>query len=222
MQNRRIALTILFIMAFFYSANFCYSLKIFEQSLEDLGYAGFEVERGFEESCREYPIKVQSYDGYSFITILAVFTPNNNGTANVECYIDGSLIGLINAKDFDCNTGLCVYYLPVDKNKIVGEHKLKFCLRPSQSIVKIALNNQTKIGLYLIGIFKGEDFRKCVVIGNECLEKYSAVVGEDLNVKIILKNSGNYESKALIYAVRPVLPEKETRKELSELTFLES
>ncbi|MCX8189806.1 MAG: hypothetical protein N3F05_01090 [Candidatus Diapherotrites archaeon] len=211
----------LFFLAFLLFLSACFAEKIFEQSLGGFGYSGFEVVTNSEEKCKEYAINIPDENGYLFLTIAANFLPSNKGTATIDCYINDKFLGSVNAKDFDCSVSPCVYYLPLSNNILSADSKLKFCLNPSQSITKIVLSNNSKIGSYLMGIFRQDEFKKCVVSGDLCVERYEAVIGEDLNVKIILKNSGNYEARALIYAVRPIVPDKNIRKELSELTFIE-
>lgn len=211
----------LLLLAFFLFISVSFAEKIFEQSLGSMGYSGFEAMADSEDKCKEYAIEVPEKDGYFFITIAANFYPSNKGTAGIDCYINNKLVGALNAKDFDCSVSPCVYHLPVSKEALAGESKLKFCLNPSQSITKIVLSNTSTVGSYLMGVFSESDFKKCVVSGGLCLERYESVIGEDLNVRITIKNSGNYESEALIYAVRPIVPDKNIRKDLSELTFIE-
>jgi|GEM_PF-2869438 len=214
----------LFILAaiFFTIIYTSYAKVLFEKTLEEFGYEGFVVDTDSAEQCKEFAVVLENTNGYGFVTLVASFAPNNIGSANIECFFNNVALEKAYAKDFDCNSGFCKYYVPIESSLLKKENILKICLRPSKSIVKITLSNKSKVGTYSMGVFEKQNFRKCIVAGKECVENYKAVLGEDVQVKIILKNSGNEDTDVLVYAIRPVVPEDETKKELGNVTFRET
>lgn len=199
-----------------------YAKVLFERSLESFGYDGFEASTESAEQCRDFAVFLEDLNGYAFVTLVASFLPSNKGSATIECFFNGVPLEKAYAENFECNAGLCTAYVPIANSLLKKESMLRICLRPSKSIAKINLSNKSKIGLYAMGIFEKDEFKKCVVAGKDCVENYNAVLGEDLRVKIIAKNSGNEDANVLIYAIRPIVPEDETKKELGNIAFTET
>ena len=195
-----------------------YGKILFERSLEEFGYESVEA---ITEQCKEYMVVMPDLNGYPFLTLFVNFIPENTGSASVESYLNGKLLAKVYANEFGCagQEGYCVAYIPMEGPLITPENTLKICLRPSESIVKIILSNKSKIGIYTMGVFKKSDFKKCVVSGNTCLEHYSAVLGEDLNVRVSVRNSGNEDANIIVEALRAIAGESETKQEIGKLTF---
>jgi hypothetical protein len=195
-----------------------YGKTLFERSLEEFGYESIEATT---RQCKEYMLVVPDLNGYAFLTLFVDFIPENTGNASVESYLNGKPLAKVYANEFDCagQEGYCVAYIPIEGSLIMPENTLKICLRPSESIVKIVLSNKSKIGIYTMGVFKKSDFKKCVVLGNMCLERYSAVLGEDLNVRISVRNTGNENASVIVEALRAIAGESETKQEIGKITF---
>ncbi|MCD6478705.1 MAG: hypothetical protein J7L44_02335 [Candidatus Diapherotrites archaeon] len=189
---------------------------LFERSFEELGYESIEATT---KQCKEYSLVMPNLNGYAFLTLFADFIPESTGSASIESYFNGKPLAELYANEFDCAKDYCVAYIPIESSLIKPENTLKICLRPSESIVKVVLSNKSKVGIYAMGVFKKSDFRKCVVSGNKCLEHYSAVLGEDLNVRISIKNSGNEDESVVVEALRAIAGESETKQEIGRITF---
>jgi len=194
-----------------------YGKTLYEHSLKDFGY---EDMKATSYKCRDYAIVLPDLNGFVYLTLFAKFVPENTGSASIECNINGHQLARLYANEFSCTEGeYCVAYLHIKKAFLKAENTLRVCLKPSESIVKIILSNKSRIGIYKQGVFRESDFHKCVVSGNRCVKSYHAVLGEDLNVRISVKNSGNEKARITVEAIRPIVGDSAVRKELGNVRF---
>lgn len=192
-----------------------YGSVVFEKSLADFGYESFEAS---EEQCKDFYITLPKAEGYAFLILELKLKPSNTGNAKIEAFLNGKRVAALGASELKCNEA-CIARVPINKEFIKEESLLKICLKPSRSITKIELSNSSKIAYYKMPVFEKEDFRKCIVAGNDCVERYEAVIGEDLNVRISVRNSGNEDANILVESKRGIAGERSTKKEIGEAAF---
>lgn len=192
-----------------------YSIVVFEKTLADYGYESFEAGR---EQCNDFYITLPKAEDFAFLILELKLKPFNTGSARIEAFLNGTRVAALDASELKCNE-TCIARILINKNLIEEESILKICLKPSASTSKIELSNTSKIAYYKMPVFEKNDFRKCVVTGDDCVERYEAVVGEDLNVRISVKNSGNEDANILVESFRSVAGERSTKEEIGNITF---
>ena len=192
-----------------------YGSVVFKKSLADFGYESFGAS---EEQCKDFYITLPKAESYAFLILELKLKPSNTGNAKIEAFLNGKRVAALMASELRCN-GACIARVPIDRELIKEENLLKICLKPSKSITKIELSNSSKIAYYKMPVFEKEGFRKCIVVGNDCVEYYEAVIGEDLNVRISVRNSGNEDANILVESKRGVAGERSTKKEIGEAVF---
>ena len=192
-----------------------YGSVVFEKSLADFGYESFEAS---EEQCKDFYITLPKAETYAFLILELKLKPSNTGNARIEALLNGKRVATFGASELKCDE-TCIARVPIDKEFIKEESLLKICLKPSKSITRMELSNSSKIAYYKMPVFEKEGFRKCIVVGNDCVEYYEAVIGEDLNVRISIRNSGNEDANILVESKRGIAGERSTKKEIGEAIF---
>jgi len=197
-----------------------------EAVFREKGYGNFSVEGAEKIDCfsveflrEEFPLLEES-GSHFIVSVKAEFSPQREGEAIVDLFINDEFILRSERGAFLCGVGGCWARMEVKKELIEGENEIKMCARTGKSITGIVISNDSLMGAYFIPAFTGAGFEKCIFTGNgECVKEYEAPVGEDLNVNILIHNSGSREAFVRFKDKRAIIKDREERKELEDVDF---
>lgn len=183
-----------------------------EQSFKDSGYPDFFVEGANKRLCNEYVfVKPQmASDEYPLLSLKAEFMPVKEGKAEIDVFLNGERLSRLTAESFYCSDSGCWARLNIEKEKILEENRAAVCMETGNSITKIKLTNESKIGGYRMPVFLLKDFVKSV-------DNQRPFVGNTVNVKVSLKNSGSREANVELRHVRSIVEETIEKPEIQEI-----
>lgn len=192
-----------------------YASTIFEKRLADFGYEDFTAKT---YKCNDFYITLPQLSGYAFLSLYILPKPSKIGNASVTVFFNNAKLAELEISKLEC-TETCLARISLPSDLIKEESLLRVCLIPSSGTTQLTLSNESTIGYYKMPVFEKSGFRKCIVADNKCVDKYRAVLGEDLNVRIEVTNLGNESAYIVVEAKRSVAGERKTKKELGNLRF---
>jgi uncharacterized repeat protein (TIGR01451 family) len=102
----------------------------------------------------------------------------------ISTWLNDGNTGIGYTKDFFCEQE-CWYRLKLPKESLKeGENLLKACLNNSIDTTKSILQSESTVGVYKTADFSGNAFQ-------EKAEKYEALIGEKLEITLLLHNKGS-------------------------------
>ncbi len=180
---------------------------IFERSFSEMGYEPFLVEGAQKTGCQEVKFIFPEFgvEGkiYHIASVGLVLGPIQEGKADVNVSLNNSQIAGLAMQDFKCSEGLCWERVGLPEDKLTREeNSLQVCMKTGNSITSILLSSDSKVGLYKAADFLDESAFRMLP------EKTSLVIGEKIEIKIVLHNQGSDGTFAEIQYARPLAEDK--------------
>jgi len=195
------------LLALFF-AGFSNGETVFERSFNEMGYESLLVEGPGQKGCTQITFifpegQVESNGIYPIASIAVEFSPIQEGKADLNVLLNNSNIAKLAAKDFKCNESICWERVWLPKRLLKEEeNSLQVCMQTGNSITRMILSDESKIGLYKTAYFGGKNDFQMVA------EKTSLVIGEKTTISIILHNEGSDLAAAEIKFARPLAEDK--------------
>ncbi len=181
---------------------------LFERTFAEMGYGNFAVEEAEQTGCQNLqfilPELKTTVRTYPIASLGFELHPVQEGIIDLNISLNGELIAQLDAEDLRCNEGICWHrlWLPEEKGEWIAENALHACIGTGNSITRIVLSNQSKIGLY-----QTADFRSKSAFRVEA-EKTQLVIGEKTKIKISIHNQGSAAAGVEMKFARPVAEDK--------------
>ncbi len=205
---------------------FCAANAENESTFKEKGYGAFSIKGPEQTGCftveflrEEFPL-LNEKGSHLIVSINATFKPEMHGTASIDFFINNEFIGRKELSDFVCSAGECWTRMEIPKELLEKDNRIKICGKTGKSITGIEISSDSLIGAYLMPIINSRGFKKCIYTDKgACTTKYNAKLGEDLNVNIIIHNSGSREAFVRFRDKRAIIKDREERKELGDVDF---
>jgi len=188
---------------------FGFSETVFERSFQEMGYGDFAVQGTLQRGCQQVtfllPEETDFWDKeiYPIASIGVEIGPVEEGKMDVNIGLNGTLVEELGLKDFKCQERKCWERVALPKGNLVKEeNSLEICLGTGNVITSITQSNGSKVGLY-----KTADFLANNAFTMEA-EKTGLVIGEKVEIKILLHNDGSGATNAEIKFARPLVEDK--------------
>ncbi|MFH1694930.1 MAG: hypothetical protein ABH850_00695 [Candidatus Micrarchaeota archaeon] len=152
-----------------------------EETFLSIGYEEeLLIEGANQQKCTEIVFFDEfNQEEFTIISVHYSFAPDVKGDANITVELNNELLSEIKP-----GTGKEFERIILQKNKLKEKNYLKICGHTSDSITKIKVFNDSKIGNYKTAFFPEESFKKEVVSKEK-------IVGKEISIKTSIKNYGN-------------------------------
>ncbi len=182
---------------------------LFERSFAEMGYSNFAVEGAQQTECQNIQFIFPTFDitggkAYPIASLGFELHPVQEGIIDLNISLNGELIAQLNVKDLRCSEGICWHrlWLPEEKVQWISENALRVCIGTGDSITRIVLSGQSKIGLYQTADFRSESAFRVEA------EKTQLVIGEKTKITILIHNEGSAAADVNVQFARPVAEDK--------------
>lgn len=165
-----------------------------------LGVDAFSVDGIDQVDCQKVSFNwddsFQQNGVFSVLTIVANFGPVNEGAAQIHVRVNPDQNQLpdenrsfeLRPTDFNGRN----YHAVINSNWfVVGSNTIHICPQTSNSITRIQIAPNTRIGLYRMPYFAPQDFTKTI-------DRATPIVGEEAQISIKAKNSGSEDAQVKI------------------------
>lgn len=198
-----------------FCAGSAFSIIGSEKSLAEYGYEPFSVKGLNNSDCFTVNfIKHELEEFLPIVSLNAEFFPANEGKAKISLKLNGEEVKELNPMDFQCKEECfeledgesvcepeCWARVYLDDKKVKEENALNICASTGNKTEEIIISNKSIIGFYRTPRFLKEDFAKQTV-------KSTYYAGEEIEVKMVVHNSGSAPTVVDLNFVRPIVEEK--------------
>jgi hypothetical protein len=171
-------------------AGFAVSETLQELSLKEANFQGLTVEGALKEECASIaflkePIAEQK-GIYTILSIHASFMPTSNGNAGIKVFVNNNAESLADLKPEDFENEWARVQIPI--TGLAEKNELKICAKTSNSIIKVQVLEDSKIGYYKMPVFEIE----------KTVSTTKPIVGREMQATIKAKNTGSEAGKASV------------------------
>lgn len=169
---------------------FAVSETLQELTLKEANFQGLTVEGALNEECSSIaflkePIAEQK-GIYTILSIHASFMPTSNGNAGIKVFVNNNAESLADLKPEDFENEWARVQIPI--TGLVEKNELKICAKTSNSITKVQVLDDSKIGYYKMPVFEIE----------KTVSTTKPIVGQEMQATIKAKNTGSEAGKASV------------------------
>ena len=185
--------------------------SLFERTFAEMGYSDFAVEGAEQAGCHNIQFIFPTFDigpnsgkAYPIASLGFGLHPVQEGIIDLNISLNEEMIAQLDAEDLRCSDGMCWHrlWLPEEKVSWVAENALRVCIGTGNSITRIVLSGQSKIGLYQTADFRSKSAFRVQA------EKTELVIGEKTKITILIHNLGSAAADVNVQFARPVAEDK--------------
>jgi len=174
---------IVFLMIFLLSATTAFAETMQELSLKEANLQGLIVEGAMQEVCASMPFvkdaSAETPGVYLIFSTHANFMPTSTGNASVQVFLNDSTNPTADLKPEDFPNNWARTQIPIAG--LTEKNTLKICGKTSNSITKIEVLEDSKLGYYKMPVFELE----------KTVSDTKPIVGKELEVTLKAKNVGS-------------------------------
>ncbi|MFH0714186.1 MAG: hypothetical protein V1847_00315 [Candidatus Diapherotrites archaeon] len=176
------------LFAFLLALGFAQAAVISEQSFQQLNLSPLTAEGANNQVCQDYSIPgtpSQDANQYTILSLHAKFSPTSEGKAAVQVSWNNPEFTILSIDDFYNSEWA---HITIPKENVKAVNSVHVCATPSNSISKIEILNDSKLGTYYAPQFT---FTKTT-------ENSAPLVGKEVKITLEAKNTGSEKAKAEI------------------------
>jgi uncharacterized repeat protein (TIGR01451 family) len=193
--------------------------SLFERTFAEMGYSDFAVEGAQQTGCQNIQFILPDIDMepgtgklYPIASLGFELHPIQEGIIDLNISLNGELIAQLDAEDLRCGEeppgkprhNMCWHrlWLPEGTSNPLVENTLRVCIGTGDSITRITMSSQSKIGLYQTADFRSESAFRVEA------EKTRLVIGEKTKITMLIHNQGSAAADVEVQYARPVAEDK--------------